>query len=371
MKTSINQTTSTLLGAGTLLKSVAQQKTKQWKTKFAKEKTDKAFCYDSLNKVSRSFALVIQQLPEELKDAIAVFYLVLRALDSIEDDMSVEENFKNQTLKTFYLKCTNASYCLMNIGENENEVELLEQYYRVARFMQSLKPAYQKAITHTTKLMGEGMANFAQKEIKTKAEYDKYCYYVAGLVGIGLSELFSASNLENESIKDQKTLANAMGLLLQKTNITRDYQEDIYAERFFWPNEIWEKYATKKTFFVENPSHQKSLDCLNEMCINALQHLAQVIEYLNLIQDEKIFRFCAIPQIMAVATLSELYNNSNALQKIVKIERSLTMEIFGAVKNKQDFNRYCKQFIQNIQAKNERTSIHFETLNQLLNKVNF
>ena len=47
-----------------------------------------AFCYDVLNKVSRSFAIVIQQLDEELRDAVCVFYLVLRALDTIEDDMA-------------------------------------------------------------------------------------------------------------------------------------------------------------------------------------------------------------------------------------------------------------------------------------------
>ena len=48
-----------------------------------------AYCYDVLNKVSRSFAIVIQQLDPELRDAVCVFYLVLRALDTVEDDMSI------------------------------------------------------------------------------------------------------------------------------------------------------------------------------------------------------------------------------------------------------------------------------------------
>ena len=37
--------------------------------------------------VSRSFAAVIRQLPSELAVDILIFYLVLRALDTIEDDM--------------------------------------------------------------------------------------------------------------------------------------------------------------------------------------------------------------------------------------------------------------------------------------------
>lgn len=38
--------------------------------------------------VSRSFAAVIQQLPKVLTVDIMVFYLVLRGLDTVEDDMT-------------------------------------------------------------------------------------------------------------------------------------------------------------------------------------------------------------------------------------------------------------------------------------------
>ncbi len=44
--------------------------------------------------VSRSFAVVIQQLPEMLKDAVCIFYLVLRGLDSVEDDMTFPNDQK-------------------------------------------------------------------------------------------------------------------------------------------------------------------------------------------------------------------------------------------------------------------------------------
>ena len=370
MSFDITNTARSFSGAVTTFSSVVNLSKNKIKSKLSKEKSDKDFCYESLTKVSRSFALVIQQLPTELKDAIAAFYLVLRALDSIEDDMSVEENFKAQTLKTFYLKCTNSSYCLMNIGENENEVELLEKYYKVARFTSTLKPEYQAAIRKITKMMGAGMADFAETEIKTKAQYDKYCHYVAGLVGIGLSDVFSASGLEESFLKEKTELSNAMGLLLQKTNITRDYWEDIYQDRFFWPEEIWKQYAEEKDFFVKNPTDQKSLDCLNEMVINALNHLPQAIEYMSLLKNRQVFRFCAIPQIMAVATLSKLYNNSEALQGIVKIDRSMTMEIFGAVKSMEDFKYYYDKFIEDIKSKNQPDSKHFETLKALLDSVN-
>lgn len=66
----------------------------------------------------------------------------------------------------------------------------------------------------------------------------QYCHYVAGLVGIGLSRLFSASELEDPIIGQDTELANSMGLFLQKTNIIRDYLEDQLEGREFWPREV-------------------------------------------------------------------------------------------------------------------------------------
>ncbi len=66
----------------------------------------------------------------------------------------------------------------------------------------------------------------------------QYCHYVAGLVGIGLSRLFSASQLEDTEVGRDTELANSMGLFLQKTNIIRDYLEDQKEGRAFWPQEV-------------------------------------------------------------------------------------------------------------------------------------
>ena len=53
------------------------------------------------------------------------------------------------------------------------------------------------------------MANYAKNAahneygVITNKDFDLYCHYVAGLVGIGLSHLFSASGLEKlELAKD-------------------------------------------------------------------------------------------------------------------------------------------------------------------------
>ena len=53
--------------------------------------------------VSRSFAVVIQTLPDEIKDAICIFYLVLRGLDTVEDDMAIPNEKKLPMLQSFHL----------------------------------------------------------------------------------------------------------------------------------------------------------------------------------------------------------------------------------------------------------------------------
>ncbi len=94
--------------------------------------------------------------------------------------------------------------------------------------------------------METGMADYTHKAattgsiyLETVSEYDLYCHYVAGLVGEGLSRLFAASGKEAAYVGSQLELSNSMGLLLQKTNIIRDFREDVDDKRFFWPREIW------------------------------------------------------------------------------------------------------------------------------------
>lgn len=44
---------------------------------------DQKWCYQKLLQTSRSFAAVILELTPEIREAVAIFYLVLRALDTV------------------------------------------------------------------------------------------------------------------------------------------------------------------------------------------------------------------------------------------------------------------------------------------------
>ncbi|EPS74249.1 hypothetical protein M569_00507, partial [Genlisea aurea] len=253
------------------------------------------FCYSMLHRVSRSFALVIQQLDTDLRDAICVFYLVLRALDTVEDDTSIATDVKVPILISFHSHLYDRGWHF-SCGTKDYKI-LMDEFHNVQTAFSELGRSYQEAIEDITKRMGAGMAKFICKEVETVEDYDEYCHYVAGLVGLGLSKLFHASGKEDLA---PDTLSNSMGLFLQKTNIIRDYLEDINEvpkSRMFWPREIWNKYAKKLEDLKDEERSVESVQCLNDMVTNALSHVEDCLEYVSALRDPAIFRFCAIPQV--------------------------------------------------------------------------
>jgi isopentenyl-diphosphate delta-isomerase len=145
---------------------------------------DTKFCDDMLGKVSRSFASVIRQLPKGLCIDILIFYLALRALDTIEDDMEAfqgREHVKIDHLNNFYRTgLVTEGWSMEGVGSADERV-LLEQYYRCVNVFKALPQASQDVIADITKRMGQGMAEYVGKDLGqgtvTVKDYDMYCHY--------------------------------------------------------------------------------------------------------------------------------------------------------------------------------------------------
>ena len=184
-----------------------------------------------------------------------------------------------------------------------------------------------------------GMADYAHHAVvsgeislPSVEDYDLYCHYVAGLVGEGLSRLFSATGKEAPWLADELELSNSMGLLLQKTNIIRDFREDADDKRFFWPREIWgrEEYgaavgrpAFKEMKEMYMPGNERQAEYVQSaMVLNALCHATDSLDYLRLLRNQSVFNFCAIPQTMAIATLELCFKNPAMFQRNIKIRKA-------------------------------------------------
>jgi len=337
---------------------------------------DVEFCDDMLGKVSRSFAAVIRQLPTQLSIDICIFYLALRALDTVEDDMEAykgHEADKQEELIHFGEKRLSDFNCSIKGVGAADERTLVENFGRVARVFAKLPSGSKEVIKDITDKMGAGMAEYVSADLAQgtvdQAAYDRYCHMVAGLVGEGLTRIFVSSGLESADLAGQGELvwpfcadpkkessnlglANSMGLFLQKTNIIRDYLEDYVDGRAFWPQSVWKNYTCSNDLgeFALPTSHgagqrlkvkaggeilakgvgEQAILCLNDLVADALALVPDSLEYLERVRTPSIYRFCAIPQVMAIATLAECFDNPLVFTGVVKIRKGLTARLIVA-----------------------------------------
>ncbi|ODO11952.1 farnesyl-diphosphate farnesyltransferase [Cryptococcus amylolentus CBS 6273] len=315
-------------------------------------------CWDFLDLTSRSFARVIRELEGDLARTVCIFYLVLRALDTVEDDMTISNDVKLPLLRIMHTKLYEPGWTFKESTEKDRIV--LEEFDNIQIEFTMLQPAYQAVIADICKKMGAGMADFAAlatpeapvAEVNTIADYDLYCHYVAGLVGEGLSGLFAASGKERSFIADQLTLSNSMGLLLQKTNIYRDLHEDVVDGRGFWPRAIWGKYGFNSMKELIEPGREKeAMFAASEMVLDALRHATDALDYMTLLKSQSVFNFVAIPAVMAIATLERAYMNPDILRKNVKIRKGETVRLIMRATNPRDVAYVFREYARKIHAK--------------------
>ncbi|KAL8670025.1 MAG: hypothetical protein Q9168_005412 [Polycauliona sp. 1 TL-2023] len=356
----------------------------QWKTwhhpvherNKEKESVSLQVCFDFLDQTSRSFSTVIQELHPELLVPIALFYLILRGLDTIEDDMTIPIEKKDSLLRDFHTITEKEGWSFNDNGPDEKDRELLCQFHYVTEEYRKIKPVYRKIINEISRKMGAGMADYCQKAAQGKAgvetieEYDEYCYYVAGVVGNGLTQLFVESELANPALSERPELQISMGLFLQKTNIIRDIKEDWDDKRRFWPREIWSKHVENFDDLFDPANQEAALNCSSEMVLNSLNHADECLFYLAGLKEQSVFNFAAIPQSMAIATLALVFRNPDMFKKNVKITKGLACQTM--LDSTQNLNKVCetfRKFVKQIQKKNTSKDPNFLQISIACSKV--
>jgi len=329
--------------------------------------SDLQFCDEILCKVSRSFAAVIRQLPPNLLVDVLIFYLVLRALDTVEDDMTAFESMeiKIQHLKSFKdTALRDPTWTMDGVGEAD-ERRLLQEFNKCHSVYADLNPLSREVIDDITQRMATGKAEFVAKDIGQGTtdvkEYNRYCHFVFGVVFEGLSHLFAASGLEASSLANEVHLSNQMGLFLQKTNIIRDYLEDYVDGRAFWPQSLWKKHSVTGDlgYFAntndDENARNKALHCLNELVTDALSLVPDCLAYLSKLQCSEVFRFCAIPQVMAIATLDKLFHNPDVFTGVVKIRKGLSCKLINDTNDMEGVHAIFYRFANSIFLKTAKT----------------
>lgn len=110
------------------------------------------------------------------------------------------------------------------------------------------------------------------------------------------------------------------------------------------------KYAKNIGDLKEPENKEQALQCLNEMVTNAMAHINDCLDYMMLLTHPNVFKFCGLPQAMAIATLARIYNNYDVFKREVKIRKGEAVQIMMYGGDYETIISYFVQYIKEVRA---------------------
>ena len=291
------------------------------------------FCKLWLRLVSRTFALNIRILPKELEETVRLAYLFMRIADTIEDDRTMEPELRKDLLDRFVA-------CFAPVGSDPERVDeflqalpaswkteshpdlfLVAHTDLVFEVFAGVRADRRAAVEERVREMCSGMVHYALKResdgwfrLDTRQELLDYCYFVAGTVGLMLTELFAAEGFS--SARKEKLRANsvAFGLALQLVNIARDIPADGTRRTVFVPEEMCRARGIEPAQLWETEFRPKAKDVLLDLVRLADREIRMAQAYiLDLPRlSWRLRLFCLWPLLMAQDTLIVLASHPEA-----------------------------------------------------------
>ncbi|HEX4420537.1 MAG TPA: squalene/phytoene synthase family protein [Kofleriaceae bacterium] len=203
------------------------------------------FYQQRLDAVSRSFALCIPQLEPPFRDHVALAYLLMRVLDTVEDapfDDKVAQAAQFERLRGFLRAqpspaAVDVFAAAFPPGLTDSERALIGDTLALLEDAHALPAGARAAVFGAVDRMAVGMAAYARRSPLLRLvdieDVTRYCCFVAGLVGEMLGQLWS---LDHAQPPPPTALAYHFGVFLQKVNILKDQQEDEAVGRFLVPD---------------------------------------------------------------------------------------------------------------------------------------
>lgn len=299
---------------------------------------DLAYQEAILQGVSRTFALTIPQLPGPLREVVGNGYLLCRLADTIEDEPVIEPEEKRRLSERFVEVVAGGLSSQVFADElgpklspasTPAEHELVRNMPRVLRITHSFRETQRRALERCVRIMSRGMAEYQQNAsldgLKDQSELDRYCYYVAGVVGEMLTDLFCDYSPSIAARRDElMSLAVSFGQGLQMTNILKDVWEDQGREACWLPREVFERHQFDMPALSKTGPGPGFSEGMQELIAVARAHLANALEYTLLLPagEAGIRRFCLWALGMAVLTLRKLNEHLDFREgQTVKISR--------------------------------------------------
>lgn len=244
-----------------------------------------------------------------------------------------DRDFREKNLTAWVEEC-------LAVDGTLNDLDLLNQTPRVFNVFDSLPKNHQDQIIPSVSKMAKGMAFFQNRfqfgeitPLGNVQDLEEYCYFVAGVVGEMLCNLFlqKLPHLSETARNTMRQNAVSFGLGLQMTNISKDIIADRDRGWSYIPKSIISEKGLTVDEFHSGASMEKNLQILESLLCKTNGHLHDALKFtLAIPRTEIALRlFCIWPLWMAAKTVSVLHNNAELLNSNtqVKISRSTVKRI--------------------------------------------
>ena len=320
------------------------------------DRADLQWCHDSVQGVSRTFALTVDVLDEPMSSYICLGYLVCRIADTVEDASHIPPAEQAELLRTY-----DAVLDPDDDTDAEAFVTAVEPYLpsddgmtddwavvrdspRVIGTFRSLPADVQKAVVPPARELVQGMAEFVERyddgglRIQTRRELEEYCYYAAGTVGNLITNLVTRHGVAADRRRRLYDTAEEFGLCLQLVNISKDVYDDYTAEdNVYLPAEWLADEGVPQEAVIDDAHESGAASVVRRTAELAGSFLDDAQTYLEAVplRDGNTLAAWAIPFLLAVGTLRELLARpEDALSSTgVKISRQEVLAVVAEMRD--------------------------------------
>jgi farnesyl-diphosphate farnesyltransferase len=292
-----------------------------------------------LRSVSRSFYLSIRFLPAQLREPIALAYLLARTTDTVADTAQIPGTVRTETLKMLSNGIQGKASrevvidliaSFVPLQENAAERGLLESLPDCLEWLEHVEAADRDDIRAVLEKIIHGQMLDLQRfdnpteirALQSAADLDEYTDFVAGSVGEFWTRLCFRHVRDFASLNEDQMLAlgKRYGMALQLINVLRDAGSDLRAGRCYFPEyELGAAHLSADEIFSEQERFQP---IYRRWADKARDGLECGMQYSRAIKNRRVRAATALPALIGARTLALLHDaGATALQRTVKIPR--------------------------------------------------
>ena len=318
---------------------------------------DVAWCHETVQGVSRTFALTIDVLDEPMSTHICLGYLLCRVADTIEDAGHIPPEPQAALLRQYDAALdpdsetdieafrTAVDQWLPPADERSADWTVVAEAPRVIATFEELPADVREAIVPPVRELVDGMAMFVDRHategglrIDSRDELEEYCYYAAGTVGNLITNLLTRGDLAADKRQQLYDTAVEFGLLLQLVNISKDVYDDYTEENnVYLPAEWLADEGIDQEAVVDPENREEAAEVVSRTASHAQSFLSDAEGYLQAmpLRHGNTLAAWGVPFLLAVGTLRELTARpEDALtERGVKISRQEVFAVMSAMRS--------------------------------------